>query len=59
MSMRAVAGRIGWFFVAGGVIGIILQFIGAAIPGMVFIGTDALGVAIWLFGVAPETGNVT
>lgn len=38
-----VAG-IGWLFVAGGVFGVILQLIGAAIPGFVFLGTGALGI---------------
>ena len=57
MSKGTVARGVGWLFVAGGVLGIVLALVGAAIPVMVFVGTAALGVASWLFGVAPEPGN--
>ena len=39
---------LGWAFVAVGVIGIILELAGAGIPGYVFLGTAALGVATGL-----------
>jgi len=44
----------GWLFIIGGIFGIVLELVGAAIPAMVFIGTIALGVAIWIYGVAPS-----
>ncbi len=42
---------LGWAFVTVGVIGILLRLVGAAIPGYVFLGTAALGVASWQIGV--------
>jgi hypothetical protein len=38
----------GWIFVIGGLLGIVLQVIGGVIPAFVFLGTAALGTAIWL-----------
>lgn len=37
----------GWGLIIGGAFGLLLAFIGAAIPAMVFFGTWALGLGIW------------
>jgi hypothetical protein len=37
----------GWGLIIGGGFGLLLAFIGAAIPAMVFIGTWSLGLGIW------------
>jgi hypothetical protein len=54
LLQRTGASGLGWLFVAGGVLGIVLQVAGAAIPAMVFIGTAALGAATWLLDAVPE-----
>ena len=37
----------GWAFITAGILGVLLELAGAAIPVMVFLGTAALGVATW------------
>ena len=48
---------VGWPFVAGAVLGIVLQLVGAMIPAFVFLGTAALGAAIWFYGAGHDEGH--
>jgi len=47
LAQTAEARQRGWAFVAVGVVGIVLSVVGGVIPGMIFLGTGALGVATW------------
>ena len=49
---EGASGR-GRAFVVLGVVGILLDLVGATIPAMVFFGTAALGIVTWRIGV-PE-----
>ena len=42
--------RLGWAFVAGATFGVVLEVVGFGIPGFIYLGTAALGVAIWRRG---------
>ena len=46
---------LGWAFVAAGVIGILLELVGAGIPAYVFLGTAAFGAASWQLRPPPTT----
>jgi hypothetical protein len=46
---------LGWVFVIGGVLGIVLRVFGDLIPAFIFFGSGALGAAAWLLGVDSET----
>ena len=48
ISRRPEDAGLGWLFVGGGIVGILLAVIGAVIPAMIFFGTAALGVATWV-----------
>ena len=45
MAQNPDTSRIGWSFVVGGVLGVVLRAFGGGIPGFVFLGTGALGMA--------------
>ena len=48
--------QLGWGFVIGAMVGILVGIIGAGIPAFVYFGTSALGIAAWRLGVtAPVT----
>lgn len=49
--------RLGWLFAAGGAIGVFLQLSVTVIPAFVFLGTAALGVVLWFYGVGPDDGK--
>jgi len=48
ISRRPDVAGLGWLFVAGGVLGLVLAFFGAVIPAMVYLETASLGVAVWV-----------
>lgn len=55
---RARRTGVGWSFVGIGLIGILLELVGAAIPAYVYFSTAALGVATWrLEPNEPQTGH--
>jgi hydrogenase/urease accessory protein HupE len=45
---RPESSFIGWLFVRGGVVGVILHLVGAAIPAFIFMETGAFGAVILL-----------
>jgi hypothetical protein len=55
MSQIEGSSGIGWAFVAGGILGIVLELVGGTIPAFVFFGTAALGIATWRLGVTAPT----
>lgn len=55
MLLQPKPSGLGWFFVAAGILGLVLRVFGDLIPAFVFLGTAALGVATWLQSSASET----
>ena len=47
MAQTEVTSGRGWAFVFVGLLGILLELVGATIPAMVFLGTAAFGIATW------------
>lgn len=45
---RSESNATGWLFIGGGIVGLIIQLVGAGIPAFIFFETGALGVAILL-----------
>lgn len=43
---RPDSSSVGWLFIGGGAVGVLLHLIGAGIPAFIFLETGALGVAI-------------
>jgi hypothetical protein len=59
MLQRLSPNKLGWVFVAGGILGILLHLIGGGIPAFVYFGTGALGAASWLpSSVTPEKATL-
>ncbi len=51
--------QLGWAFVVGAALGVVLEVVGVGIPGFVYLGTAALGVAIWRHGPTPPQTSTT
>lgn len=45
---RPESGSLGWLFIGGGAVGVLLHLVGAGIPAFIFFETGALGVAIFM-----------
>jgi len=45
---RLGTGSLGWLFIGGGAIGVLVHLIGAGIPAFIFFETGALGLAIFM-----------
>ena len=53
MRQTEATTQLGWAFVVGATLGVVLEVVGVGIPGFVYLGTAALGVAIWRHGPTP------
>ena len=45
---RPESGSVGWLFIGGGAVGVLLHLVGAGIPAFIFLGTGALGAVIFM-----------
>jgi len=50
LQRRPKSGSLGWLFIGGGAVGVLVHLVGAGIPAFIFLETGALGVAILLRG---------
>ncbi len=53
MRQTQATRALGGAFVVGATLGVVLEVVGVGIPGFVYLGTAALGVAIWRHGPTP------
>jgi len=53
MRQTEATTQLGWSFVVGATLGLVLEVVGVGIPGFVYLGTGALGVAIWRHSPTP------
>jgi hypothetical protein len=59
MLLRVVPFLLGWVFVLGGVAGVAAKVVGHPIPAFSYLGTGALGVAMWLMSQPHELETIS